>query len=39
VADLVAALDLRPVHDVPPVLDVLWAAILVLEVVGVLPAV
>src|SRR5215216_1966388 len=34
---LVAPLGLIPVHHVPPRLYVLWAAVLVLEVVGVLP--
>ena len=29
--------DLRPVHDVPPRVDVVRAAVLVLQVVGVLP--
>ena len=29
--------DLLPVHNTPPGIDVLWAAILIVEIVGVFP--
>src|SRR5579884_2841418 len=34
---VVAARNLVPVDDVPPVGEVLWAAVLILQVVGMLP--
>src|SRR5262245_10410373 len=32
-----ALVDLRPVHDVPPGVDVVGPAVLILQIVGVLP--